>query len=288
MICASGIGDALLLHSVSSLLKEMGWSVVTFSDHLPSFHEWLPHFEFAKQPTTSTDFSSFDALFLQHDNSPKSFYIQSLPLPIYIFYGSHQLEKHGLFNPKYHFCADPQKTMVANLQDACLHFFGKTPQGNGLTPPSGLIHRKYPKRIAIHPTSTNSSKNWPKTKFLKTASHLEAQGFQPVFIAPPTERAEWNGPWLPSLSDLASFIYESGYFLGNDSGPAHLASYLQIPHLVIGGSGLNMPLWKTGWYPGSLLSPSPFLMHFKALRPHWHRFITVNKLLKTFYKLTYN
>ncbi len=76
-----------------------------------------------------------------------------------------------------------------------------------------------------------------KEKFLKVAAWLSREGYDPVFTVAPYEQSEWSGPLFPQLEDLASFLYESGAFLGNDSGTGHLASLLKIPHLIIPGNG---------------------------------------------------
>jgi ADP-heptose:LPS heptosyltransferase len=123
---------------------------------------------------------------------------------------------------------------------------------------------------------------WPRHKFAEVAKRLEREGYEPVFIVSPQERPEWGGPLLSSLEDLASFIYESGAFLGNDSGPGHLASLLKIPHLIIAGNGLQMPLWKPGWYPGTCVKPPPWLMRFKSLRERWQVFISEDNVIKNF------
>ncbi len=91
------------------------------------------------------------------------------------------------------------------------------------------------------------------------AAWLKQEGYDPVFTVSPSEAPEWgSSPLFPTLGDLASFLYESGAFLGNDSGTAHLASLLEIPHLIIAGNGLQMPLWRTGWLPGHTIAPPPW------------------------------
>ncbi|MBI5272434.1 MAG: hypothetical protein HY861_00435 [Chlamydiia bacterium] len=283
VICASGIGDALLFQTVSHLLQQEGHEVITHSAHLASFGSWLPQGRLAPQPPLEqmyTFFQSYDALFLQHDNSPKAFCIQALQKPLYTFYSAHLTKKHGPLRDSWDYVCDPQKTMVENIALATRKFFGKKAYENGLTPPKGLVHRKHKLQIAIHPTSSSPDKTWEKEKFLSLAERLQREGYEPIFLTSPSERHLWNAPLLTNLGDLATFLYESGTFLGNDSGPAHLASYLQIPHLVIGGNGHQMPLWRTGWFPGKLILPPQWLMRFKWPRLHWSKFIGVNKIIK--------
>src|SRR5579864_3358503 len=98
VVCASGIGDALLFQTISHAASQKGWEATTFSNHLASFGPWLsPHCLTRPQPSLEESFSEFDAVFLQHDNSPKSFRIKSLNIPTYTFYGVHLASKHGPF-----------------------------------------------------------------------------------------------------------------------------------------------------------------------------------------------
>lgn len=107
--------------------------------------------------------------------------------------------------------------------------------------PLNLKHKKYSKRIVIHPYSAYKRKNWPLRKYIKLADKLKNDGFDPVFICSPKERpglidtlkGKYFAPLLPAIGDLASYIYESALFVGNDSGPAHLASALNIPTVTI-------------------------------------------------------
>lgn len=284
IVCASGIGDALIFHAAAHAFVQRGWEAATFSDHLTSFGSWLcPNIPYFPQPplhALSQSFASFDAIFLQHDNSPKAFSIQKLQTPVYTFYGSHVPTKHGILRESQDYVCDTAKTMVANVDLACHKFFDVTIHGAvGLTPPKQLIHRRHSKQIAIHASASTLEKRWPKEKFLKVSKWLTTEGFNPIFLSSPQEQSEWGGPLLHTLEDLTSVIYESGGFLGNDSGPAHLASLLNIPHLVIGGTGLQMPLWTTGWYPGHLIVPPRKFMNLKYLRRKWHIFISTKRVI---------
>lgn len=286
VVCASGIGDALIFEIISHAARSKGWEATTFSNHLAGFGKWLPpNAQCAPQPRIEELeelLSPYDAIFLQHDNSPKAFKIKSLKIPVHAFYGAHLNAKHGLFDKERDYLASRSKTMVANVSMAALQFFGSETKGNGFVPPPGLIHRRFKRRIAIHPTASSKEKIWPKDKFLRVSDRLQKEGYDPVFTVAPHEQPEWGGPLFHKLEDLASFIYESGAFLGNDSGTGHLASLLNIPHLIIAGDGREMPLWRTGWHPGALVAPPPWLMQFKHMRKFWKTIISENKVIKNF------
>lgn len=285
LVCAAGIGDALIVQMAAFRLKENGFQTTTFSNHLGRFGKWLEGFSVALQPDLEKIeeiLADYDAIFLQHDNSPKARKIHSLSKPVYTFYGSHQLSKHGPLKFGYDFVCDPEKTMVENMAEAVEKLFrlpSDASRENGLKPPQGLKHRKYLNRIAIHPISAEE-KNWPKEKFLKAADLLSREGYKPVFLVPPEQRFIWGGPEMTTLEDLASFLYESGYFIGVDSGPGHLASYLQIPHLIIANDARQMRFWRPGWLRGEVLVPPKWIPRWKILRPHWKMFISIKSTIK--------
>lgn len=291
VVCAAGIGDALILEIASHHLRGVGHEVVTFTDHLQGFGEWLAGARCMPQPKVEEIeevFSSFDAILLQHDNTVKARAILALRpgKRVYTFYTNYRFSKHGPLEVGCDFPFDETQSMVANTKAALRSLFSIDAAGgeNGLKPLEGLVYRKYRKRVVIHPTSTVLSKNWPREKFLKVARALEKKGYEPVFVASPKERAEWGAADLPSLKDLASFIYESGAFLGNDSGPGHLASYFGLPYLIIGKQERQMKLWRPGWHPGEIVTAPSWVPNWKGWRirdEKWQLFITSSKVIKT-------
>lgn len=285
VIPAKGIGDALIFHIASHHLTSLGLETVTFSNHLPKFGAWLKGYSFALEPPLAEIeeiFAPFSHLFLQHDNSPKAKKILTLPIPVFTFFGSHNPAKHGAYRPNLDYIADPRITMVENVSCALKKFFHSTSLENGLTPPKGLIHRRYTNRIAIHPTSSSEKKNWPKAKFLRLYKILKEKGLDPVFTVSSEERGHWpSAPLFTSLEETTSFLYESGAFIGNDSGLGHIASYLKIPHLIIGPSQKHLSLWRPGWHPGICCCPPLWIDKIKWTREMWKTFITINSVIKS-------
>lgn len=294
VVSAAGIGDALILEMASYHLRKMGHDVVSFTNHLSGFGEWLPNVHCQAQPGLGEEkevFASFDAILVQHDNTPKARAILALRpgKKVYTFYTNYRLSKHGPLWPGMDFVFDEKQSMVENTKTALKELFsiGADLGENGLAPPKHLVYQKHPKRVAIHPTSTMPSKNWPKKKFLKVAHWLEKNGFEPVFVTSPAERAKWGGPELKSLADLASFLYESGSFLGNDSGPGHLASYLGIPYLIIGKQDRQMQLWRPGWHPGEIVTAPSWIPNCKGFRirdEKWQWFVSARNIIKVLQK----
>jgi heptosyltransferase III len=266
VICAPGVGDAVILHIVSHHLALAGHEVSTVTPH--HFGRWLAGYQFGNQ-------EGADAIFLQHGNTPEAEKIRHQDKIVYTFYGAHKASKHGMLRAKYDYVCDLNRTMVENVilaLEALFHI--QASSDNGFSPPSGLIHRKHQKRIAIHSTSGNPSRNWPAEKFLKFAKWAESEGLEPTFL-----------PQFPHLEDLISFIYESGYFLGNDSGPGHIASCLKIPNLVIGREERHMRHWRPGWELGEIIVPPKWVPNwggFRLREKEWKRFITTNSVINKF------
>ena len=290
VVCAAGIGDALIMLIASHHLLKRGHTVTTFSRHLPGFGRWLEPAEY--RPVWKDAFAGFDAVLLQHDNTAPAREVVSLRqsgLPVYVLYPTYRLSKHGALIEGFDFIFDANQTMVDNTCRAIATLFGGIASAeNGLKPLPSLIHRKCQRRVLIHPTSASENKNWSKAKFLKLAKLLKNMSFQPVFLLSPEEKEAWpevQAPYIPTLEDLASMIYESGYFIGNDSGPGHLASYLSIPHLIIRRREGNLPLWQPGWHRGAMLCPPRWLPNFKGFRlrdEKWQYFITTKGVLNKF------
>ena len=294
VVCANGIGDALVMLIASHHLLKMGHSVATFSRHLPSFGRWLePAAEYRLPPENwPAALSEFDAVLLQHDNTLAAQEIVRLRktgLPVYVFYTNYRFSKHGDLLDTFDFVFDANQTMVDNTCRAAQALFGgQASAHNGLTPLPSLIHRKYSHRVLIHPQSGCENKNWSKHRFLKLAKLLKKNNFQPTFLLSPAEMTQWPEveiPQIPTLEDLASMIYESGYLIGNDSGPGHLASYLSIPHLIIRRWEKNLSLWRPGWHQGTQLYPPRWVPNFKGLRLReetWKYFITTRGVFNQF------
>jgi ADP-heptose:LPS heptosyltransferase len=101
----------------------------------------------------------------------------------------------------------------------------------------------------LHPMASATSKTWPAENFLAIANTLhESWGLDPVFIAGPGEDlspfAAYRTVVGAPLAEIKSLMAGASLFVGNDSGPAHMAAAFQVPVLVIfGASDPDV------WYP---------------------------------------
>jgi ADP-heptose:LPS heptosyltransferase len=282
---AAGIGDALLMQIAAHHLQSMGVETVTFSKHLAPLASWFPGSEFS---SSKQELGSVDGIILQHDNSPFAHAVRSGPVSVYTLFASHSLDKHGPLRSGFDQVFDRTKCMAENIALSMHALFPQVPfsLSNGLQAPKGLERGAHPRRIAIHPTSTDPAKNWLKHRFLKLRDRLKQEGWDPVFITAPHEAAEWGSPLFPTLADLAAFLYESKAFIGNDSGPGHLASNLGLPTLTMGPNKPHLTLWRPGWSLSRICYPPSWTAKTKLTRNKWNYFLSISHILKEFKKLT--
>jgi len=99
----------------------------------------------------------------------------------------------------------------------------------------------------IHPFAATPEKTWPAERFLAVAETLR----DPVFLAGPDDDASkfakyrviQNAP----LVEVKSIIAGAQLFIGNDSGPAHIAAAFGVPVVVLFGPSdpVNWAPWRT-------------------------------------------
>jgi ADP-heptose:LPS heptosyltransferase len=92
----------------------------------------------------------------------------------------------------------------------------------------------------IHPVAALPDKTWPAERFLEVADYLKRSfELNPVFIGGPGEDlsafARWRTVPGAPLEGIKSLIAGASLFVGNDSGPAHMAAAFGIPVVVIFG-----------------------------------------------------
>jgi ADP-heptose:LPS heptosyltransferase len=92
----------------------------------------------------------------------------------------------------------------------------------------------------IHPVAATAEKTWPAGKFLEVARHVaSSHGLEPVFVGGPGDdlaafsafRTVAGAP----LEHAKSLISGAALFIGNDSGPAHIAAAFGVPVVVLFG-----------------------------------------------------
>lgn len=103
----------------------------------------------------------------------------------------------------------------------------------------------------LHPFASSPSKTWPRENFLAVAKHLRDQGIEPLFVAGADEDLSAFGEHScfqgAPLEEVKSLLAGAALFIGNDSGPAHIAAAFGRTVIVLFGSSEveNWRPWRT-------------------------------------------
>lgn len=303
IICAQGLGDALLMMIVAHQFKCFGYYEPTvfhnYAEELTSLFKGASILPYPSLDQLEEALAPFELVIIENDHSKRAYHLFELR-------EAKKLHNLTFFfptpSPKFQegdFLFDPRLPIASNICRACqtvLQMQNATKK-NGIHIPKGT-YRRFAKRIVIHPTSNDPKRNWLPSQFLALAYRLQKEGYCIGFSVSLSERADWlyvekEGFELPSfynLSEVTSYLYESGFFIGNDSGIGHLASNLGIPTLTISGNPKRVRLWRPDWHMGHIVTlPFP-LPNFKGLylplrENFWQHFISVSRTLKAFHKL---
>lgn len=292
-----GLGDGLISLVLAQNLSLNGCQATVFHPFLSSLQSWFPGIKLA-------DFSTFEEIESQLP-SYKSFYVfyeRSKRMHALISYCEANFRTLRILNPiatercNYPYWEEGKfngtRPFVENLVTFCKEelCLSEATKSNGITPPSHLQHRLHPKRIVFHPTSSKLEKNWLIDCYILLAKQLAQLGYEPVFILSKEERERYavQSPFFASLHEIASFIYESGYMIGNDSGIGHLASCLGLPTVTICRNMRTALFWRPSWTRGRVITPPKWLPNCKGMRLRdrfWQKWISVNQVLQTFLQL---
>lgn len=281
-ICSFCLGDTLMSLVTANNFIRNGFDIEVFGDYAYALKEWFPQFKI--QPLIPVD----NQKFLENYDAVLHMYESPLSIQVAVWHPLSITLSHSNFYLADMTMTDIQATLCQlefNLKNVV--------RVNDIQPLPGLEHRANVKRIIFHPTSSLQRKNWPAKKFLKLAKDLKKEGYDSHFIVSPKERPDWlwleqEGCHLPnfnSLSDVASFIYESGYFIGNDSGIGHLASNLGIPTIsIILRKGVAKQ-WRPTWAPGKVVLSPNWLNPRPIKEKLWKIFTRVSVVKKAFNEL---
>jgi heptosyltransferase III len=116
-----------------------------------------------------------------------------------------------------------------------------------------------PHFAVLHPVAATLEKSWPAEGFLKVARHLRQSGLDPVFIGGPGDDlsafAEFRTLGGAPLSDIKNLLAGASLFIGNDSGPAHMAAAFGLPVVVVFGAS-DPEIWGP-WRTASEVISAP-------------------------------
>ena len=118
----------------------------------------------------------------------------------------------------------------------------------------------------IHPVAATPAKTWRAEGFLTVAEHLKRTGLEPIFIGGPGDDLSpfraWRTVSGAPLAEIKSLLSTAALFVGNDSGPAHMAAAFGVPSVVIFGDS-DSAVWGP-WRTVSEVVTAPGGIHHVA------------------------
>jgi heptosyltransferase III len=109
------------------------------------------------------------------------------------------------------------------------------------------FNRTAGRNVVIHPGSGSPGKCWPFDRFVEVAKRLRSLGADVRVIVGEVEAERWSAREFDSLAKVADLrrprtylellteLSTAGLFVGNDSGPGHLAAIIGTPTVSIFG-----------------------------------------------------
>jgi len=97
----------------------------------------------------------------------------------------------------------------------------------------------------IHPFAAAADKQWRAERFCEVARYFALWNIQPVFLAGPKDDAaafRAHRVIQGSLNEAKALLSKAAVFVGNDSGPAHIAAAFGTPSVVLFGAS-NPAIW---------------------------------------------
>jgi ADP-heptose:LPS heptosyltransferase len=285
LIPGNRIGDDLIAMVLAYNIAKNGFDVTIFSSIIYGLKEIFPKYKIEKFPgikNAKKALSKYDILIYQHnDNMSKdSSFPYSQNQKKLILYGAPIYMK--------------TKNLVDVYVDVCEDILklSKIKRSNGVIYPKSSMFRIYKNRVIIHPTSCDITRSWPRDKFLKVADWLIKKGYDPVFVVSPLEECDWNNiatkyklKVFDKLINLAHYIYESGYMIGNDSGVGHLASTLAIPTITLCMRPKIAKRWQPAFSPNIILLPCLPLPGPQLKLLLWTKLISCSRIFRAFRKM---
>src|SRR5450755_1313553 len=104
----------------------------------------------------------------------------------------------------------------------------------------------FPGRYAVlHPYASAPEKRWPAEKFCEVARYLALWNIKPVFLAAASDDAapfSAHPVFKGTLREAMAVLSKPVVFIGNDSGPAHVAAAFRVPSVVLFSTS-NPAIW---------------------------------------------
>ncbi|WP_233836464.1 glycosyltransferase family 9 protein [Paraburkholderia sp. ZP32-5] len=283
IVLSPALGDSLLMMTVARNLRNSGIEVTVFGRQAVYLKDWFPNTDIRHEldeKDLDEQLRDFDLVIQLHRDRP---------------FADLDRRHHNVMLLDHVCRAHSHEAMAERLARCCREEIGLGEAGkdNGICAPLKLQHRKHMRRVAIHPMASTSDKRWLASRFIQLAQVLRERGFSPQFVVAAQERTEWahlersglSVPKLDSLAEVAALIYESGWFIGNDSGVGHLASNLRVPTLSLFMRNGLARTWRPSWGVGHVLVGSNYLPTSYLKERYWKYMLTVGTVMQAFERL---
>ncbi len=111
------------------------------------------------------------------------------------------------------------------------------------------------KTVLIHTGAGQPIRVWPLERYKNLATRLRRENFAVQVACDPDQREWWRQAGETdvvtpaNVTELIAQIDRAGAFIGNDSGPGHLAAMCGVPTMTLFGP--QLPEWFAPLHPGS-------------------------------------
>lgn len=283
-VASNAIGDTLVSMVIVRNLLDHGFDVTVYGTPAHALRQWFPNIAIFPLPSEniSVAFAPYDTVFQMQWNQPLADLLDVHP---------HALALHDVEFGERPGC------MAQRFVDFCRDdlALGEPVVNNGITAPEDLVHRRNARRVIIHPEASTEDKRWFSHRFVKLAQRLRKRGYDVQFVIAPHERERWPdlekldipAPHFANLHDLACWVYESGWFIGNDSGIGHLASNLSIPSISLFRRRRVSERWRPAWGLVDVVLPWQWVPTAYLKEKFWRHTLTCNRVLTAFARLTW-
>ncbi|WP_240766779.1 glycosyltransferase family 9 protein [Paraburkholderia flava] len=281
---SNAIGDSLVSMIIVRNLMKNGIDVTVYGNPAYALRHWFPEVAVRRLPTeedSASTFAEYDTVLQMQWNQPLVRLLDAHPRVRTL----HDVE-----------FGEHPGCMAERFADFCRNELALdgVDLGNGIAAPAGLQHRRHSKRIVIHPEASTDDKRWPAERFVKLARRLQKKGYEPHFVIAPHERARWKDvqmfdipvPVFDDLGTLAAWVYESGYFIGNDSGIGHLASNLDIPAVSLFRRRGVAARWRPVWGAVEVILPWQWVPTSRLKERFWKETLTCSRVMAAFMRMT--
>jgi hypothetical protein len=278
VVLSGAIGDSLITMVLVNNLVRNGYAPTVFGWVAEQLAEWFPGVQIGRASPGDRDAAaaSFDTVIELH-TTPFGCSLSCSGATIAL------CELPG-FSDAAH--------MVDRMVDVCTRVFGlrDVTRANGMAVPARIARGSVPSRVAIHPSGSHPEKIWSQPKFVALARALAGQRMASGFLVAPDEYREWESVAkdgfevnaFARLDDVAEWIAEAGWFIGNDSGLGHLASAIGVPTLSIFMRRGLARTWRPGWGIGAIALPLNIVLTGRLKERCWKRLLPVDRVLRQF------